>query len=111
MSIYASSPPQPGRAAEVVRRVEKTWLDCLKGKQEGYEVALYIACPFGTHRVMTLFSQGEHILLLNIQTGGEYPDMLYCPVEQASFLIQHFRPSIEKEKVLVGFGVSSEGKK
>ncbi len=107
-----NSPPQPfripelpGRAPEVVRRVEKNWNEMTRQAREGYEVALYVATPFGTHRLVTLFSQGEHLLLMNIETGGEFSDILYCPVEQAAFLFQHFRPTEEKEKILIGFGV------
>ena len=85
--------------------MKKAEQDCHAGKQEGHEVILFVATPFGTHRVFCLFAYSDQLLLMNIQTGGEHPDILYCPVEQAAFLIQHKKPEKDDLRVVVGFGV------
>jgi hypothetical protein len=93
------------RSEGVVRSIQKNYQDCHAGKQEGHEVMLLVATPFGTHRVFSLFAYSDQLLLMNIQTGGEHPDILYCPVEQAAFLIQHKKPKNDDPRVIVGFGV------
>ena len=98
---------QPGKAYELVRRVEKFWLQVSKGRKEGYEVALYVATSFGVHRVTTVFAQGADVILMSV-VGGEISDTILAPPEQCAFMIQHFLPTTEKPKVIVGFKPSRE---
>lgn len=44
------------RSENVVRSIQKNYQDCHAGKQEGREVILFVATPFGTHRVFCLFA-------------------------------------------------------
>lgn len=93
------------RTSGVVNSVQKNYQDCHAGKMDGHEVILLVASPFGTHRVFSLFAYSDQLLLMNIQTGGEHPDILYCPVEQAAFLIQHRKIEQDAPNVIVGFGI------
>lgn len=42
-------------------------------------------------------------MLMLAVVGGEFCDMLFAPVEQCSFLIRHFKPTLEKPRIVVGF--------
>lgn len=95
-----------GRAGSLVSSVQKSYLDCVNGKAAGHEVALFLEAPYGSLRVLSLFAYGPHLILANIQSAGEHPDILYHPVEMASFRISHFKPSNEKDRIVVGFSSS-----
>jgi hypothetical protein len=99
-----------GRAPEIVREVEATWHTFYTGKHADHEVALWVASPFGVQRVTFITANGTDIVMLNVESsdpGREdtYGDLLYLPVEQCSFMLQHYKPKSPQEKrIVVGFG-------
>jgi len=99
---------QIGRSYEMVREVQKYWGEMVAGKKEGFEVGLFVATGFGTHRVTALFGRGSDIIMLCILGSGEYGETVFAPVEQCVFSFRHFRPTPEHPKIIVGFGPESK---
>jgi hypothetical protein len=97
----------PGRAPALVLHIEKTWRQMNQGKKPDFEVGLWVATPFGIRRVVLLSQQGPDTILLTVESPNENTatglEILYVPVEQCAFMFQHFKPTSEKERIIVGF--------
>jgi hypothetical protein len=102
MREYRAAPP--GRAGDLFRRIEKLWKDCYAGKPADREVQLLVATPFGVHRVTYLHSYGPDTLMISTHGAPDDGGILCVPVEQCSFMIRHYKPEPEEERVIVGFG-------
>ena len=98
----------PGRAPALVLQIQKTLREMNQGKKADHEVGLWVASPFGPRRVVLLSEQGPDTVLLTVESPS--PDtatgleILYLPVEHCSFMFQHFKPTPEKKRIVVGFG-------
>ena len=99
--FYASL---PGRSGDVFRRVQKLMRESYNGKQSDFEVELVVATPFGIDRVVFLFTQGPDMLSINVVGETDDYRRLYVPVEQCAFMMHHYKPKPDEERIVVGFG-------
>lgn len=112
--IQAILDGERGRAPDIVRKVEKTWRTFYQGKKPDHEVALWIASPFGVRRVTFMAANGPYVVMVNVESfdqgrADSHGDLLYLPVEQCSFMLQHYKPKNEQEKrIVVGFGPATD---
>lgn len=94
---------QQGKSYDIVRRIEKNWREMNAGRRKGYEIALFVATSFGVHRIVCLFPLGSDTIVMSIYGESEFGGILYAPAEQCAFMFQHFRPTPDKPKVILGF--------
>ena len=94
---------QPGRAPATVRAVQKFYRQVFEGRKPGHEAELLVATQFGVWRVAFLFHEGTDMLQICGTCGEAPPSIVFAPVEQCSFLVQHYEPKTEAERVVVGF--------
>ena len=96
------------RAWDTCQRIEKTWAECIRGKQPDREVQLLVASDFGIFRVTFLTSYGPDTLMISTYGSPDDGGILFVPVEQCSFLVRHYKPEPEEERVVVGFGAKPD---
>jgi len=90
---------RPGRAPDLVRRVEKCWMTISQSKTQDQDVALLIATPFGIRRVSSMFAIGADTIIITPTDGG----VMFVPTEQCAFQFEIFQPTTEKPRIIVGF--------
>jgi len=102
-----SSADLPGRAGDAFRRVQRLWKRAFAARQPGREVQLLVATPFGIHRATSLQVEGADMLSIGILADKDGASVLYVPVEQCSFMVSHFKPKRNEDRIIVGFGATS----
>jgi len=103
-SIYGT----PGRARDLVERVQEFYVSCYEGKDPDAEVLLLTVGALGDRIVLMLYAVSEDTVCICVE--GE-PDLvgkgeiIYASVEQCAFRVRHFRPSEPHlAQRVVGFG-------
>lgn len=97
---------QPGRAYQTVRRVEQLWGKIYAAREEGYELMVLVATPFGVHRISSLMANGRDLIFMGIVSGRKIGDLIFAPLEHCGFMFQYFQPTPDKPKVILGFAPS-----
>jgi hypothetical protein len=58
--------------------------------------------------VSYLHSYGPHTLMISTYGAPDDGGVLFVPAEQCSFMIRHYKPEPDEERVVVGFAVKAD---